>query len=112
MQETNHSLAELFDELVAIATGLGLILFVAFPFAIPFIALVVAVVAPVMLLMAVTAVLTIAPLLLLARITRKLRTPAPTRAHPTPALQNPARTGSELNPPELHSEPGGQEPRS
>jgi hypothetical protein len=93
MEGTNNSLAETFDELSAIAGGLGLVLFVGFPFGIPFIALMNAFAAPLLVLMAVLAVLATPPLLAAAALTRRLR-----RRRVTPAY----RSGRRLRPTAHH----------
>jgi alkylhydroperoxidase family enzyme len=80
MQSSQHSPAEIVDELLALATGLGLLSFVAAPLAIPCIAVTVAFLAPVLVLMVVLGVLATPPLLATAWLRRKKRARARTRA--------------------------------
>jgi len=72
MKGTKTSLAEIFDDLSAIATGLGLMSFVLFPFAIPFIALTIVFAAPLIIVPAVIGAVVTPPLAGVAWLTRKL----------------------------------------
>ena len=72
MKRTNCSLAEVFNDLSAIATGLGLMCFVAFPFVIPFIALTIVFAAPLIIVPAVIGAVVTPPLAGVAWLTRRL----------------------------------------
>jgi hypothetical protein len=92
MHRSNHSLGDLLEELSSLAAGLGLICFVVFPFAIPFVALTLAFAAPVFLAMIVLAVIATPPLLLIAWLTRKGWARPPERRDDASAIDLRART--------------------
>jgi len=88
MNRTNNSLAEIFNELSAIATGLGLICFVAFPLVIPFIALTIVFAAPLIVVPALLGAVVTPPLAALGWLTRKLWGPRFMRAYSSIAIDS------------------------
>jgi len=70
-QARRPSLGEAVEELSALAAGLGLVTFVAFPFTIPFLALTAAFTAPVLVVMLAGAVLATPPVLIGSMIARR-----------------------------------------
>ena len=88
MNRTTNSLAEIFNELSAIATGLGLICFVAFPLVIPFIALTIVFAAPLIVVPALLGAVVTPPLAALGWLTRKLWGPRFMRAYSSIAIDS------------------------